>query len=380
MKRIDRYITKMFLINYVILFVVVVGLIVLLDLISNFDEFLQYADRVESSFLGRTVRTLGAMVDFYGPLVFLLFAYLAGLLPVAAGGFTLAAMIRNRELLAMLASGIGMHRIVAPIFVIAFLTTLLMVANQELVLPQFAQKLSRKRADIKYGGFRTFAVQFVPDGSGALFTAARFDPQSEMMHDVAILRRFRLGENRFGQAGERIVAQQATWDATRGGWELTNGFSVPRTVKAAEGEDTFAARRPRPVEFLASDLDPVTLLMRKRSRFRELMSIPQLREMIRKPQVAGSPADLSRLLHSRFSLPVFNILLLAIGLSFFLIREPDNLMAPAITSACLSVGTWAGAYIMLQISPGTLPPAAVAWMPVAINLPIAYYLMDRVET
>ncbi|MDH3584788.1 MAG: LptF/LptG family permease, partial [Phycisphaerae bacterium] len=274
MKRIDRYITKMFLINYVILFVVVVGLIVLLDLISNFDEFLQYADRVESSFLGRTVRTLGAMVDFYGPLVFLLFAYLAGLLPVAAGGFTLAAMIRNRELLAMLASGIGMHRIVAPIFVIAFLTTLLMVANQELVLPQFAQKLSRKRADIKYGGFRTFAVQFVPDGSGALFTAARFDPQSEMMHDVAILRRFRLGENRFGQAGERIVAQQATWDATRGGWELTNGFSVPRTVKAAEGEDTFAARRPRPVEFLASDLDPVTLLMRKRSRFRELMSIP----------------------------------------------------------------------------------------------------------
>ncbi|MDH3584399.1 MAG: LptF/LptG family permease, partial [Phycisphaerae bacterium] len=117
-----------------------------------------------------------------------------------------------------------------------------------------------------------------------------------------------------------------------------------------------------------------------RSRFRELMSIPQLREMIRKPQVAGSPADLSRLLHSRFSLPVFNILLLAIGLSFFLIREPDNLMAPAITSACLSVGTWAGAYIMLQISPGTLPPAAVAWMPVAINLPIAYYLMDRVET
>src|ERR1043165_8386447 len=102
MSILDRYISRQFLFNFVTLFVVIGGLYVLLDLIVNFDEFVKAAQRTESQgVIERAGETAYKIWDFYWPSMFQLYNYMAGLLPVGAAGFTLAGLVRNRELVAM---------------------------------------------------------------------------------------------------------------------------------------------------------------------------------------------------------------------------------------------------------------------------------------
>ena len=49
MKILDRYILLSFLKNYLISFMVLIGLYVVLDMVFNFDELAEYRDRVEAA-------------------------------------------------------------------------------------------------------------------------------------------------------------------------------------------------------------------------------------------------------------------------------------------------------------------------------------------
>ena len=406
MRILDRYIIRLFLLNLLILFVVVIGLIVLLDLIINFDEFVQAAQRMEGDGWGRVAGTARVIVDFYTPLVFLFYVYLAGLLPLGAAAFTLATLIRNRELTAMLAGGVSMYRIAMPILVLGFGVNLLMVADQELVLPELARKVGRSHSDLKEGGARAIELRFAPDGKGALFTARAFDPQSGVMKDLTILRRRPTGDGTYGRAVERITADRATWNEANGGWVLENGVAVRREIQrdtdstaergsaapafasvrsdpqtnSGAGSGALDAREHYAIDFFPSDLDPTTIMLREKSRYRQLLSLRQLGEMIEKPEIVNA-GELHRIRHTRFSMVVVNMLILAMGLPYFLRRAPGNLMVPSVKAAALGVGAWGGGFILVQVPAGDLlPPAAVAWLPVAIYLPIAFYLMDSVET
>ncbi|MBI1369467.1 MAG: LptF/LptG family permease [Planctomycetes bacterium] len=378
MRTLDRYILRLFLMNLVILFAVMIGLIILLDLITNFDEFVQAAQRIEGGWWAHAWGVMNAMVDFYGPILFLLFVYLVGLPPVGAAGFTLAALIRNRELVAMMAGGISLHRVALPILVVGFAANVLMVADQELVLPAMAQKLGRTRAEIKLGQIRQTPIRLMPDGNGSLFTAAKFDLEHNTLHQVSILRRQKIDDARFGRATERISAAQAIWDDKNKGWQLENGYGLMNDL-GTDNRSPFAERKPVEVNFIASDLDPISIMLNKRAEFRKLLSLRQLTELIHSSG-AVDVADLERIRHSRFSLPVINMLILMMGVPFFLVRAPANLLRQSIKAAVVCIGAWASGFIMLQIAPGALPPAAIAWMPVAMYLPMAFYRMDTVET
>jgi len=378
MTTLDRYILKLFITNLVILFVVMVGLIVLLDLISNFDEFVQAAQRTEGGSLTRAWTTIKVAADFYGPMVFLFYVYMVGLLPVGAAGFTMATLIRNRELIAIMAGGISLHRVAMPILIVGFGANMLMIANQEFVLPSLAQKLGRSRSDIKVGEIRKTPIQMMRDGSGALFTAAAFDLSDQELQQPRILIRERLEGGGFGRAVERISATQAFWDEQAGGWQLVDGYAIQRTSQG-QTRASLTARPKREIAFLESDLDPVSIMLNRRSSFRNLLSLTQLSQLI-ESSGAVDIGELQRIRHSRFSLVVINMLILIMGVPLFLMRAPGNMLTQSVKAAVLCVGAWASGFIMLQIAPGSLPPALVAWMPVVFYLPMAVYMMDTVET
>lgn len=378
MKTLDRYILRLFLTNLVILFAVVVGLIVLLDLITNFDEFVQAAQRLGGSGLQRAWSLVLIAVDFYGPMVFLLYVYMIGLLPVGAAGFTFTALIRNRELVAMMAGGVSLHRVALPILVVGFVANVAMIADQEFMLPAMASKLGRTRAEIKVGEIRSTPIRMMRDGNGALFTAASFDPKNQMMTNVAVLIREDLGGGRYGRATERISATQALWDEQRQGWQFVDGYAIQRNVEAMAGA-SLAARPRREVEFMPSDLSPIAIMLHKRAAFRSLLSLQQLSQLINSSG-AIDVAEMQLIRHSRFSMVVVNMLILMMGVSYFLLRAPSNMLMQSVKAAVTCVGAWAGGFVMMQIAPGSLPPALVAWMPVVFYLPMAVYLMDTVET
>lgn len=384
----DRYIVRQFLLNLAILFVVVMVLIILVELLGNFDEFVQAGQKSGGGFAG----TLLAIFDFYWPQVFLYAQHLAGLVPAGAAAFTLMALYRNRELVALMAGGVSLHRVAMPLLAAGFGLSLLTLANQELVLPSLAERLARSRAEIKHGNrLRSFAVEFVPDNRGRLFAAARFDPNAKTLHGLTVLVRQPLDRSgdRYGRAIERISAASAAWNDKAGVWELTEGFTIPLQVQSAAGREGEAATlRPlTPVDRLETDLDPTALLMYNRARFRQLLSRSDLDELIRHPPRVVSVRQLQGIRHSRFSQVILNVVLLAVWIPFFLVRSPQNMFLRSVKAMGLGFACWGGSILMLQTSPDALPavlawlsPAALAWLPVAALIPLVCGLWTSVET
>jgi len=391
-KVLDRYIIRQFLINYIVLFAVLLMLIITLDLITNLDEFTQIADRMEdASGAAQLGAVLWAIVDFYVPQIFLYYVYAAGVLPIAAAGFTFASLARHRELTAMLAGGISLYRVAVPVLLMGCAMSGLVLLDQELVMPALREKLARSQSHMKHGGIRPFTVEFVPDIADVdedgvaernlLFYARTYDNQTQAMDRVTILRR-----DTDGRAVEKITAAQAEWDDERGGWELIDGYSVRQAPT-----DATRVRQidPEPVSFIASGLDPITLMLHRNSRMRQLLSLRELSQLMDRGGAIVPTGELERLRHGRFSLMVINVLILAMGLPFFLVRRPVNLLTASVKAAPLCLGAWAGSFIMMQIGGGEIPPALgggeippalAAWLPTVIYLPVALFMLDRIET
>jgi lipopolysaccharide export LptBFGC system permease protein LptF len=245
----------------------------------------------------------------------------------------------------------------------------LLLIDQELIIPRLSGKLARRQADMQYGYQKPFRVQFAADQRGALFTAALFDPRSDVMSDVTVIER-----DAQGLATRRITADAARWDAEAGGWYLTDGLADVRDPGQVAG-----SLQRQPVAFVATDLDPTALKLRRNASFRQLLSLGQLRELADKPLLVDT-ASVQRIIHSRFSLIVINLLMLMMVLPFYLLRVPGNLLIQSIKAAPLCLGAWAGGFVILQVDLPGLPPAASAWLPVAIYMPTALVLMDRVKS
>lgn len=386
MKTLDRYIAKQFFFNLVMLYVVVATLFVLLDLIINFDEFAQAVERrSDDGFFASVGALISAAYSFYWPQMLLLFVYVAGLLPVGAAGFTLAALVRNRELVAMLAGGVSLRRVMIPMIFITIGVNVLLIVDREIVLPPLAERLVDGHAQLRGKDTRSVRLRFVMDGNGSLFTTPRFDAQTGEMKHVTILIRERVRPGIYGRAVARVTATQAIWNpeyagknGIRSGWELINGHSI-REPAIEAGRIGEQSREVDAVEFIESDLDPQTILLREKERYRQLLSSHQLGALMNKGHLVNT-REIKRLRHSRWSLPVVNLLILLMGLPFFLLRTPGPLLLATIQAATMCVPAWAGGFVMHQLSPEALPAAAVAWLPVALYLPIAYYLTESIET
>jgi lipopolysaccharide export system permease protein len=255
--QIDRYIVRRFLANFFILLILLFVFAVSIDLLLELDEFVEVAqDRVgpEGGFLPQMLALIGFVVNFHGPRLFQFYAYMLGLLSVGAMGFTLAQMHRHRELVALLASGVRLHRIGLPILVAALGLNILQLANQELMLPRLAPLLIRGHHDIGEQGAEAFDVRFTSDGRGNLLQAPSFDPQTDTLELPTFIER-----DEAGRTVRRITADQATWDESDQAWILVGGRAI---TPQASAEGTTAVLQGQPVDRYATDLGPDVLKMR----------------------------------------------------------------------------------------------------------------------
>src|SRR3954451_13403585 len=124
---------------YFICFTALVGLYVVIDAFSNLDEFAKRADGIKElvPVMGRYY--LIHMSEFYDRL--------CGVISMMAAIFTVTWMQKNNELLAMLAAGVSTHRVIRPVLMSAVVVSGLAVANQELIIPRFAQELQKTHDD-----------------------------------------------------------------------------------------------------------------------------------------------------------------------------------------------------------------------------------------
>src|SRR5258706_6988213 len=104
MKLIDRYVVTTFLKNYLLSFLVLVGMYIVLDLIFNIDEFSEI--KLKATGIEAMFGFISYIADFYFYQIFLYFFHLSGMSSVVAASFTLIRMIRVIELSALLSTAV----------------------------------------------------------------------------------------------------------------------------------------------------------------------------------------------------------------------------------------------------------------------------------
>ncbi|MEM9789827.1 MAG: LptF/LptG family permease [Planctomycetota bacterium] len=420
------YIVRQFVTNFAVLLAVLMLLFVLIDFVIDMDEFFQageriaqrralaqsdmagrvsivvlddllgradvagraterhgydpadaqaIADALDVSWLSKTATTVWTIGDYYVPLMLLIYVFFSGLVVLAAMGFTLSALSRQRELTAMVASGISLYRVALPLVITGAVLSAMALPVQELVIPRLSDKLARGKAELKDIRPKTVRVDLASDGRGTLLSAADFDPTTDppQLSGVSI-------NERDEQRGlsRLLVAEQALWVEEDGAWELI-GDLVWTVQDDVTGE--VMPPPPLPSALYPTSLTPTVLRIRQATAYPFFLPIATLQEIATDPAVGDVQAErLVRIVWSRFSLVVLNVLVLVMGLPFFLTRGPMNALMQSMKCAGVCLGAWGGGVVALQGGGELLNPIAGAWLPVLLMLPVSAWLLSSIKT
>ena len=395
MKILDRYVLWTFLKNYLISFMVLVGMYVVLDMVINVHDLLDVKGTGEAA-RGDLLDTLTGIADHYVYKIFLIFVYLSGMIPVVAAAFTLMRLSRFNELTAVLAAGVPMLRVAMPVLIAGVILNALLIADQELVIPRIIPKLMRdhdERSDADTKSFSIFAMQ---DNQMALLHVVKYTPANAAgpatMQTVDIRERREADREAAGPAGRpttrrvieataHVTADAATWNEAEQRWDLTNG----RRMTGLGADDVQSGVEP--VAFYKSNVTPEEVALYRNSEWVELLSTGKINELIARPDSYGQ-TNLQRVKHWRFVQPIMNVILLLLAIPCVMTREPGKLKTAA-TKCLVLTGLGMGAMFLSHQVAGTRPPnpawaehwpAIVAASPVFIFGPLAVFLLDRVKT
>jgi len=380
MKILDRYVLVSFLKNYLISLMVLIGLYVILDMVFNFDELAELKASEQQGTLAAWA-VAWSIVDYYFHQSFLIFVHLSGIIPVVAAAFTFIRMSRFNELTAILAAGVSLLRVAAPvIFCGVVINILLLPITQELIIPSMIPKLTLKHDELAENKTKSFQIRAMQDKNNSLLNAGRYTPGADgKPASIAVVDVIERDADY--RPSSHITADHAEYDPSLGGWKLTNGLRISGLLAGQ------VRSRPEPVELWKSSINPEEIALYRSGDFVDLLPTAKINELLARPKSYGT-TSLMRVKHFRLAQLLMNIILLLLAIPCVLTREPGTLKQGALKAGILSGLCMAIAFIMLQVA-GNPPagekwinlwPALMAWVPIFIFLPIAMFLLDRLQT
>jgi lipopolysaccharide export system permease protein len=370
MKILDRYVAKNFLIGYVIAFGVLIGLRIIIDLFVHLDEFTEQPDL-------KAIYVMKRMLVFYTVNCALYFREFAGMITVVAASFSFSKMVHSNELVAVMASGVSLKRIIAPIVLLALLLTGVLVIDQEFVIPSLADQLVRSHDEIP--GEEIYTIKFINDGNGSLICSGRFDVGTSTLFTPTIVTRRKEADSYIWEVTGRIDAEKAVYNGNgkTKGWDLIEGrfFEIGST------------KGVQPIAFYASEITPSEIPIMLKSEHKTLLSWKQLSALVKQAE-QGKIKDSRELYsqkHFRVTEPIINLVMLMVCLPILVCRDPKA-MKSAVTISFAMVG---GCFIVTFICKMLAPEANVsnfyqigfyAWLPIFIFFPIALIELDSMKT
>ena len=365
MKILDKYIIKNFLIGYAIAFGVLIGLRIIIELFVNLDEFTEAQNQ-------GTFGVLGHILYFYGIRITLYFRDFAGMITVVAATFSFGKMIRNRELVAVMASGISLKRTVVPIIISALLLTAIYIINQEFLIPPLADKLVRGEDEIT--GQENYDVSFISDANGTLLFSQKLDIHNNTLLSPVVLTRKKTERPGIWEVTGLILAEEGKYNSQRGLWELKNGTFTEKVAKSA----------PIPVESVPIELKPTDILIRRKSAFKSMLSWTQLYALAKQGTKLKDQAQLYAEMHAHVTDPIINFVMLLISLPILICRDPKMMkngviISFAVTTACF-VTTFICKLLATEVIFERVIPEFWVWLPIFIFLPVAFLELDSMKT
>jgi hypothetical protein len=225
-------------------------------MVFNFSNLVQLEPNAGA--IETVVDSLRDMADYYFYQCFFFFVQLSGIIPVVAAAFTLIRLSRFNELTAMLAAGVPILRVAAPIVLAGIVLNGLLVLDQEFVIPGMIPKLIRDHDEIHREARNWFSIEAMQDDRNGLLRAtyyySKLPDSPPKMVVVDIIERQDV-ERMVNDASGRptkltellpvahITADEAVWqnDDTQS-WKLFNG----KRVTGLRPEETRSAEVPCP--------------------------------------------------------------------------------------------------------------------------------------
>lgn len=195
MKRFDRYFLWVFVQSLILVLALFTTVFLVVDVLLNLDKIRNFPDAASG------------VVKFYSynlpPILYLLYPFAI----FAAGMFSLARIIRARELLLLEASGVSPRRALAAILIPCLLLGVLGLGLRQFALPA----LSESARESPYGAFefRKGKRITVRDDQGNMWFVRRYNLDERTLEDVRIL-------NAGGT--QLVVAPKLQWREDRGAW------------------------------------------------------------------------------------------------------------------------------------------------------------------
>jgi len=376
MKILDKYVAKNFLVGYAIAFGVLLGMRIVIDLFVGLDEFTEHAN------LG-AVSVIKTIIIYYGLQSTLYFRDFAGMITVVAAAFSLGKMVRYNELTAIMASGVSLKRIIAPIIVLAVVLTGFLIIDQELIIPSLSSKLVRAKDDVP--GKESYDIWFISDANGSLICAKKFDVESSTFDNLTVVTREKKTNSLIWEPTGLLEAGKATYDFKSQTWLLTNGFftPIPKLGSGQSGRQNASASRVA-LSTYHTDLTPGDIPVRRKAEHKTLLSSMQLSQLASQGTQLKDLANLYSQKHFRITDPIMNLVMLLVCLPVLVCRDPKSMKSAITVSFAITAASLIISFVCRILATedifGMIIPDLWAWIPVFIFAPIAVYEIDSMKT
>lgn len=348
------------------------GLLVLTDQFQHFDDLLRAPELLRKAGANELADSVVPLsVRYYAAWTVLRCVQFAPFVTFLAATFTAARLHRSNETVAMLASGISLHRAFAPIFVGGLTLGLAQLVFRETVLPKVATEVVALKS-VLFDASPTFHMKplWVRDRKGNEIGFGVYRPDAAEGDDFE-------AHARLGDVDRIVKAMSARWVATSasggGYWKLTGGEM--KDVSRQVTEPATSVERLSP-EFELTPHDCDVAIRFVSDKF--YLSLRELDEQARR-----NPADgrLQILVHSTIAIAFANLILPLLGLPFLLRMDRRSTIEGIATSLALCVVYFGATMFCMELGvEEVLVPVVAGWLPVVVFGSLGIALFESMHT
>ncbi len=369
MGRLDRYVLSHFVQSYLTAMLLMTGLFMVIDMASNLDNYLETWEDGSSA-------PASVLLRYYILNLPYLFLQVAPFITLIAGMFTVAKMLKAREVTAVLSAGVSARRMLLPIFMSGVVLALGMFTLREALGLGVARERDSLRDILEKQRFEeTYEELAIIEASASVVFLDEFRPEPadggppRVDGLTAILRT----DAEYGVGNYiRTGAKTAEW--VDGVWRLHEGR---RTVISAD--DTGQNREESIDSLDGYEFDPELALTFKRAKDAPLeLSFSEVEELMRR-----DPDDTSyqTLWHYHLTFPLANVILLLVGIPLMFTYERGRGSERMAIGGLLCVFFYAADFVFRTLGiKGQLSPLLSAWIPVLIFGAIGVMLYDSLRS
>ena len=370
MKTLDRYVLKSLLASYLICVFLFLSFYIILDLFGNFNKFSQYEELVEKT---QNISLFLIALEYYKANIPLILYNLCPIITLMSAMFTITKMSKANELTPLKACGIPIYRLFYPFVFFALVLSMMMVGLQEKIIPHFSEQLEFL-TQIQHGRKKSIDATQLSDIYGNIVYIGQYLPLTKELKNIRVIVPSKDSKL---HAKEIIQASHGEWVKQR-----KQGFILLKEGKRKLYEASgMMVGKPIPIPeegfLLQTDLNHSKVLYPEAKKLDTLSSRDLYKILQKKPDHNAARVTF----HSRFSIPLGNILLLFLGLPLLLRRETKNFFLGTGLCALVSASFYGVSIFCLNLGyKEILQPIFAVWFPIVLFGSFGYSLRTIIHT